>query len=175
MMNTADSVSNINHCRSFGAVVGENPRLLILGSMPGGESLRQGQYYAFRANAFWRITGALFGFRPDLPYSERLDALRRGGVALWDVLKECERDGSLDSNIRAPVPNDIARLLADHPSIRQIACNGGTAFRYFGRFVKPQLRAGYRIVRLPSSSPAAARMSFEEKLAVWRRLLLSGE
>ena len=171
MKKPADPVSKVNRCRSFEAVAGKNPRLLILGSMPGGESLRRGQYYAFPANAFWRITGALFGFRPDLPYPDRLNALRRGGVALWDVLKECSRDGSLDSNIREPVPNDIARLLAEHPSIRLIACNGGTAFRYFRKFIAPRLRVGYRIVQLPSSSPAAARMNFEEKLAVWRKLL----
>jgi len=134
-------------CRSFGAVVGTKPRILILGSMPGGESLRRQQYYAFPANAFWRLTGAMFGFDPALPYDARIDALRRSGVALWDVLKECEREGSLDSNIREPVPNEIAQLVADQPTIRLIACNGGTAFRYFRKFIQPQIKSRCRVVQ----------------------------
>lgn len=166
------SQNNPDYCHSFEPVLGEDPHILILGSMPGGESLRRQQYYAFPANAFWRITGALFDFSPALPYPDRLSALRCSGVALWDVLRECSRDGSLDSNIREPIPNDIVRLLEENPSICLIACNGGTAFRYFRKFIQPNLKKEYPVVQLPSSSPAAARMSVAEKLSVWRKLLL---
>ena len=152
--------------RSFAPSADENARVLILGSMPGAESLRQQQYYAFKHNAFWRIIGELYGFSPDLPYPERLAELRRHGVALWDVLAECERPGSLDSSIRAPRPNDIAGLVKRLPHLKKILCNGGAARNYLRRFF-PELVAE----QLPSTSPAAARFSYAEKLAAWRAAL----
>ena len=106
--------------RSFPPSADASARVLILGSMPGEESLRQRQYYAFKRNAFWRIMGTLFGFPETLPYEERLECLKRSHVALWDSLAGCEREGSLDSNIHNPEPNDIAGLLKQNPSIRTV-------------------------------------------------------
>ena len=60
--------------RSFPYSADENAKVLVLGSMPGAESLRQQQYYAFKHNAFWRIMGEVYGFSPELPYLERLAA-----------------------------------------------------------------------------------------------------
>ena len=154
--------------RSFAPVAGKDARVLILGSMPGGESLRRRQYYAHPRNAFWKIMGILFGFPPELTYEARLHQLQLRHVALWDALAGCERDGSLDSNIRDPEPNDIAGLLKRHPSIRAIFCNGGASYRFLkkyhaGLFSRPELE----IIPLPSTSPAAAVYSIEEKLARW--------
>ena len=152
--------------RSFAYSADENARVLILGSMPGAESLRRQEYYAFKHNVFWRIMGELFSFSPDLPYPERLAELRRHGVALWDVLAACERPGSLDSDIRAARPNDILSLVKKLPKLEKILCNGGAAHGYFRRFF-PELAAE----RLPSTSPAAARFTYAEKLAAWRSSL----
>jgi len=152
--------------RSFPYSADENARVLILGSMPGAESLRRQEYYAFKYNVFWRIMGELFSFSPELAYPERLAELRRHGVALWDVLAACERPGSLDSDIRAARPNDIAGLVAKLPKLEKILCNGGAAYGYLRRFF-PELAA----LRLPSTSPAAARWSYAEKLAAWRDAL----
>ena len=154
--------------RSFPPVAGRGARVLILGSMPGGESLRRQQYYAHPRNAFWPVMGMLFGFDPALSYPERLDALKRAGVALWDTLAGCERSGSLDSNIREPEPNDITGLLRKHPGIRTVCCNGTASFGFLKKY-HPALfdRPGLEILRLPSTSPAAALYSFEEKLARW--------
>jgi len=149
--------------RSFPYSADENARVLILGSMPGEESLRQREYYAFRHNAFWRIMGELYGFPPDLPYPERLARLRANGVALWDVLAECVRPGSLDSAIRSPRPNDIPALLKRLPRLEKILCNGGAARNYLRRFF-PELAAE----QLPSTSPAAARWTYAQKLAAWK-------
>ena len=152
--------------RSFAPSADENARVLILGSMPGAESLRQRQYYAFKHNAFWRIMGELYDFPVDTPYPERLAILRRHHIALWDVLAECERPGSLDSAIRAPRPNDIADLVRKLPHLEKILCNGGAARNYLRRFF-PELDAQ----QLPSTSPAAARFSYAQKLAAWRAAL----
>ena len=151
---------------SFDFSADGDARILVLGSMPGKESLRKGEYYAFRHNAFWRIMGEVYGFSPELPYGDRLAELRRNGVALWDVLAECERPGSLDSAIRAPRPNDIPGLVKRLPRLERILCNGGAARGYLHRFF-PELEAE----RLPSTSPAAARWSYAQKLAAWKTAL----
>ena len=151
---------------SFPPSVDGNARVLILGSMPGAESLRQQQYYAFRHNAFWRIMGELYSFPVETPYPERLEILKRHRIALWDVLAECERPGSLDSSIRAPRPNDIADLVRKLPRLEKILCNGGAARSYLRRFF-PELDAR----QLPSTSPAAARFSYAQKLAAWKAAL----
>ena len=154
--------------KSFPPVARADAELLILGSMPGEESLRKAQYYAFPQNSFWRIAGALFGFDPALPYAKRLAGLKKAHVALWDVVGTCRREGSLDSSIKDAVPNDLPALLARCPRLKLAACNGGASYaalrRFFPEFPLP-------VVRLPSTSPAAARLSFERKLELWRSAL----
>ena len=154
--------------QSFPPSAAKGVRVLVLGSMPGVESLRQQQYYAHPRNAFWPIMGTLFGFSPALPYKQRLIRLNRAGVALWDSLGGCERSGSLDSNIRKPVPNDIPGLLKRYPEIHAIFCNGSASYqilkKYHGTLFE---RSDLEIRQLPSTSPAAAIYSFEQKLKHW--------
>ena len=161
-----DSASSLLH--SFPPVARADAELLILGSMPGAESLRQRQYYAFRHNLFWRIMGEFFGFAPDAPYAERLAILREHHIALWDVFAACDRAGSLDTAIRNGVPNDIPGLLKKCPRIRKICCNGQTAGKSLCRFF-PELAP--MAVCLPSTSPAAAGIPPEVKRARWREAL----
>lgn len=160
--------------RSFAPVAGANARVLILGSMPGAESLRAGQYYAHPRNAFWTIMGELAGAAPALPYAQRIRRLRAAGIALWDVLAACVREGSLDAAIdeRSIIANDLVGFLARHPSIRLIAFNGAMAERCFRRHVAAGIDIGrYRFVRLPSTSPAHAARNTAEKLRLWRAAL----
>jgi double-stranded uracil-DNA glycosylase len=151
----------------------DNARVLVLGSMPGGRSLEAQAYYAHPRNAFWLIMGRLFDFAPSLPYSQRLARLRQNGVALWDVIGHCRRCGSLDQKVEPDsiVVNDFERLFRACPRIRLVAFNGRLAEQSFMRYVLPELPArlaSIASVRLPSTSPAHASMSFEDKLAAWR-------
>ncbi len=155
-------------CTSFAPVALPDAQILILGSMPGDESLRQQQYYAFRHNVFWRIMGEIYHFDPALPYPERLLALGQHKIALWDVLSDCRRTGSLDAMIRDAVPNEIPALLQRCPKIRKICCNGTTAGKYLKQFY-PALAV--EAVILPSTSPAAAIYSYQTKLERWRGAL----
>lgn len=157
---------------SFPPIAAPGARILILGSMPGAASLEAGQYYAHPRNAFWPIMGALFGAGSELSYTERVAALAARGVAVWDVLQLCERQGSLDTDIRGEVPNDFAGFFAAHPHIRCIGLNGGKAAEVFGRVAASHMPDGAKAVRLPSTSPAHAGLSLAEKRDAWRAALL---
>lgn len=161
---------------SFPPVAEADARLLILGSIPGRESLRQQQYYAHPRNAFWRIIGDIFGTAPDLAYEERLQLLTASGIALWDVIGNCRRQTSLDSDIEpaSVTVNDFTRFLAAHRLISAVCFNGGTAEATFRRRILPTLdlaRHPLALHRLPSTSPAHAGMPYEEKLSRWRAAL----
>ncbi|WP_459618731.1 DNA-deoxyinosine glycosylase [Bordetella sp. 2513F-2] len=154
--------------RGFPPVADAHARVLVLGTMPGVASLRRGQYYAHPRNAFWPIAAQVLGFDPDLGYADRLAALQRAGVALWDVLVACERPGSLDAHIRSAMPNDFAGFLAAHPRIRRVCFNGGKAAQLYRRHVmgRPGLPE-LEYLALPSTSPAHAAMPYAAKLAAW--------
>ena len=147
-------------------------RVLLLGSMPGAASLAQQQYYGHPRNHFWPMMAELFGFDADLPYSERLQALQRSRVALWDVLQHCERKGSLDSAIRNEIPNDFAGFFQHHPQLQLIAFNGKKAEASFCKLVLPNvmLPKGCSLLGLPSSSPANAGISRQARWQAWAQL-----
>jgi hypoxanthine-DNA glycosylase len=152
----------------FPPVANADATILILGSMPGKESLRKNQYYAHPQNAFWKIMGELIGAHPGLPYAKRLAILKSSGIALWDVLASCEREGSLDADIRAEAANDFTAFFAQYPHISKVCFNGSKAEQSFRKFVLgkqalPQLE----LQRLPSTSPAHAGMRYAEKLSAW--------
>jgi TDG/mug DNA glycosylase family protein len=145
-------------------VTGPRPRVLILGSFPSVLSLAHGEYYGNPKNRFWAVMEELFAIPAALPYPERTLRLTQEGIALWDVVRGCTRDGSADSRIRNPVPNDIAGFVRAHPSLRLVTLNGSTAGRLCHRFAEVQ---GIPSVTLPSTSPANAAMPFAEKVRQW--------
>ncbi len=164
------------HSRGFPPIARRDARLLILGSLPGAESLRRRQYYAQPRNHFWRIMGELYGAAPELPYATRARLLKEHGIALWDVCAAAFRVGSLDASIEPDTIeiNDFAAFFARHRGIARVYCNGSTSAELYRRRALPTLPDAWRAlepVRLPSTSPAHAAMSFEQKLARWRELL----
>lgn len=162
--------------QGFPPVVGTGARLLILGSMPGQASLAAQEYYAYRQNAFWRIMGDLIGAGLALPYAQRLARLKAAGIALWDVMAACERQGSLDADIVASSirPNDFAGFFAEHPGISRVFFNGAATETSFRRLVLPGLaNRGLHLLRLPSTSPAHAASSYADKLAAWSVVLVA--
>lgn len=158
----------------FAPIVGEAPRILLLGSLPGRASIEAGEYYGKPQNAFWKIMGALCGAGPELAYAARIEALTKAGIALWDVLHAAVRPGSLDASIVAATQqaNDIPALLARESTIRLVGFNGLKAAAVFrGQFGPAPPRADIELASLPSTSPAHARLGFEAKLERWREAL----
>jgi hypoxanthine-DNA glycosylase len=141
----------------------------VLGSLPGVASIEAGQYYAHPRNAFWPIMAELVGAAGD--YEDRCDVLMTHGIAVWDVLAESVRPGSLDSAIRmqTAIVNDFDALFARQPALELICLNGRKAGDVFSRRVVPPDEV--RVAVLPSTSPANAAMRFDEKLARWRGIL----
>ncbi len=163
----------MTRCVGFPPIAASDARVLVLGSMPSVASLAQQQYYGHERNAFWPIMGRLFGAGPELPYDQRQQVLRDRGVAVWDVLRECHRAGSLDTSIvsDSEAANDFATFFREHPQIETVFFNGSKAEATFRRHVLPmvaELGREFRYERLPSTSPAHAGRTFQQKLAAWR-------
>lgn len=161
--------------RGFPPLSRPDARILILGSMPSRESLAQGQYYAHPRNGFWPIMTALLEIDA-ASYTQRTAQVVRRGVAIWDVLQACYRSGSLDSAIdeRSIVTNDFPDFFRHHRRIRNLYFNGAKAESMYRRHVLPALSgaaADLPLRRLPSTSPAHAGMSLEQKKVAWRAIL----
>jgi hypoxanthine-DNA glycosylase len=154
--------------RGFAPVLDARARILVLGSFPSEASLAAGQYYAHPRNQFWPLMGRLLEEPlPELGYPERLRRVLAHRVGIWDVLGACERDGSLDSRIRRERANDFALLKAEAPQLKRVVFNGSTA----GRFAREFGAAGFETRIAPSTSPAHASRTLEEKLELWREAL----
>jgi len=159
--------------RGFPPLIGTESRVLILGSMPGVASLDAHQYYAHPRNAFWPIMQTLLGIPANLTYEARCKALISSGIALWDVLQSCAREGSLDADIQADsiVANDFRSVFSTHPGITRVYFNGSTAEQAFRRHVQPTLppeNLPAHRQRLPATSPAHAALRLDDKITAWR-------
>jgi len=149
-------------------------RILILGSMPGAASLAARQYYAHPQNTFWRILSLLLMFDRNAPYAIKIAAMKSAQIAVWDVLKSCIRSGSADAMIErdTQMPNDFSTFFRKHRGITHVFFNGTAAEIFFRRHALRETAApSIRYGSLPSTSPANASLSFEEKLQAWRIIL----
>ena len=154
---------------SYDPVIGKGCRALVLGTMPSVKSLEEGFYYAHPRNAFWPMMADILGEPRPRTVGEKKAMLLRHGIALWDTVRSCAREGSLDAAMRQVELNDIGALLAAYPGIRLILLNGGEAWRLFHR-IDPAAYAGREALRMPSTSPAYT-LSYERKRSVWRDAL----
>jgi hypoxanthine-DNA glycosylase len=142
--------------------------VLVLGTLPGEESLRRVEYYAHPRNLFWPIIFGLFGKTPPVEYPPRLCFVKERRIALWDVCAMAERRASLDTEIKREVPNPLHELLDANPGIRTVVFNGGTARRLYDRHFTRRSELTY--LPMPSTSPAHASLGFAAKLGRWQGL-----
>ena len=148
--------------KCFGCIADESSRVLILGSMPSVKSLEKSEYYAHPQNRFRRVISVVAGSEYDGSYARLVADLKTLGIALWDVIGECERTGSSDSTIKSAVPNDIYGLLRKYPNITRIAANGSKAAEILSKNF-PDLE----FTRLPSTSPLNARYRLDDLVAAY--------
>ncbi len=159
----------VNHKQSMAPVGSGDARLLILGSLPGDASLAAQRYYAHPTNQFWRLLGRSIGEElAGLDHDSRIDRLTARGIALWDVVAEALRPGSLDGAIRDARANPLAKFVATHQRLEAIAFNGKTAAA-IGRGSLAGVE-GIALIDLPSSSAALTR-PFDQKMRAWSALV----
>jgi hypoxanthine-DNA glycosylase len=151
---------------SFPAISNHDAKVLVLGTMPGVQSLKLNQYYGHNQNAFWKIMFTIFEEPFSQDYEIRKELVLQNTIAIWDVLQTCVREGSLDSAIEQEVPNDFNAFLAAHPNIEHIFFNGQKAAYYFKKYVAVSEK--YKLHTLPSTSPAHAAQSVELKKEAWQ-------
>jgi len=175
-------VSPAEPIAGFPPVSGPGAKVLILGSMPSEESLRRQQYYAHPRNGFWPIMMSLLGQPDDLDYSRRAQVLIEHHIALWDTLQSCVRGGSLDSAIvdDSIEINDFEAFFRQHPAVNHIFFNGRKSEQVYCQRVLPLLPEEFRQFArhlLPSTSPAMASLTREQKTRAWREVMdvLRGE
>lgn len=147
----------------------EDAEVLILGSMPSEESLKRNEYYGNKRNHFWKIMFLLFNSPELTEYQDKLAFLKARKIALWDVIKTCRREGSLDVNIRDEEPNDLEGFIETHPKIRLIVCNGTKSFTSYKKHIGLGRFPGVEVVKLPSTSPVPGKYNktLEGKLQEW--------
>lgn len=155
---------------SLDPIIDQNSQVLILGSMPGKESLDKKQYYANQRNHFWDILSSILDHEVSLDYRNRISVLLENKIALWDVIHSCQRIGSLDSNIKDEEPNNFQELLKLHPNLKLIVFNGGKAYEVFKKQIGFSSFSRIDFIKLPSTSPTPGRnvKSFEDKLKEWK-------
>lgn len=154
---------------SFEPIASPNATILILGTMPGIKSLELGEYYGHKQNNFWKILFNILKEDLTTDYEAKKEILLKNNIAVWDVLKYCDRVGSLDSAIKNEITNDFETFLKEHPHIKTILFNGQKAATFFKKYIK--ISDDYKQIILPSTSPANAGKSFELKLKEWEVIL----
>lgn len=155
--------------KSFAPLLPDRPAILILGSLPGDRSLLEQQYYAHPQNRFWKVIAALANVVVPVHYSARITLLSSLNIAVWDVCAQALRQGSMDTNIRTEIPNDIPALLLENPSIRIVAFNGQAAQKLYDRYfdrISP-----IRYCTLPSTSPANAQFTLVRLVEEWKKCM----
>lgn len=159
----------------FSPIANENAKLLILGSMPSEASLKQQQYYGHQRNAFWTVLTVILTGNSELniaDYAQRQQLLLTHNIAVWDVLQSCFRAGSLDSAIKMDSlkTNDFVEFFKAHPKINKVCFNGTKAETIYLKYVLPSVKHQFNYLaysRLPSTSPANAAVSLQQKIKTW--------
>lgn len=150
------------------SVIDEKSKVLILGTMPGVESLKKQAYYGNTRNLFWQLMAEVTGNKVPERYAEKKQFLLQNKIALWDMCQACFREGSLDSNISEETPNEIKTFVEKHPNIKVIAFNGKESAKLFAKHIGSLKRI--KLLALPSSSPANAGISWQTKVSEWNKL-----
>ncbi len=158
---------------SLEPIINRNSTVLILGSIPGHQSLVKQEYYGNKRNHFWPILFKIFGQELINDYQKKIEFLHHKNIALWDTIGSCNREGSLDAKIKEATPNQIDILLREYPNIKKIGCNGTKSYSTFKRHF-PHIIERLEVKQLPSTSPVPGRYNktFEEKVQIWEEFFI---
>lgn len=143
-------------------------KILILGSFPSVKSREQMFFYGHPQNRFWKVIANVFGEQVPQSIQEKKELLRQHHIALWDVIKTCDIEGSSDASITNVVPNNLSEIL-DSSDIQKIFVNGKTAEKFFNKYIRDSICR--EAICLPSTSPANAAYSLYKLTEIWKQHL----
>ena len=150
-------------------VFDQNSRILILGSFPSVKSREVNFFYGHPRNRFWKVIAAVYGEKTPGSIEEKKSFLLRNHIAVWDVIKSCDIEGSADSSIKNVVPNDLNRIL-NQAEIEHIFLNGKKAEQLYKKYMEKEIDR--KAECLPSTSPAHAAWSLKRLVEEWKKILL---
>lgn len=163
-------MEEINYLKtSFPPISNPNVTILILGSMPGDKSLELQEYYGHPRNRFWTIISSIIKSNLLISYPDKIALLHQSNIALWDVVQQANRKGSLDTAIKNELPNDLEAFIQNHQQLKIIAFNGRKAEALFDKYF--ERKAEIKYISLPSTSPANAGISWDNILKAWIQIL----
>lgn len=142
-------------------VFDENSKILVLGSFPSVKSREANFFYGYPRNRFWKVVSSVIGEESPVTTEEKKAFLLRNNIAVWDVIKSCDIEGSSDSSIKNVTPNNL-NVILEKADIKQIFANGNTAYKLFLKY-----NSGMDAVKLPSTSPANAAFNLERLVESW--------
>lgn len=145
-------------------VFNRESKILILGSFPSVKSREAGFFYHHPQNRFWKVLSQIYHRELPITIAEKRLFLLTNQIAVWDVIASCEIDGSSDSSIKNVIANDLSHILSV-ADIQQIYTNGGTAYKLYQKYCKPD--TGIDAIKLPSTSPANAAFSLDRLVKIW--------
>ena len=152
--------------------IDKESKILILGSFPSVKSREANFYYSHPQNRFFKVLYSLFNEEYSTSINDRKTFLMKHHLALYDVIYECDISGSDDASIKNVVPIDIALVLSKYPNIRCIATTGSLAHKLFDKYLLDKVDVGkIKILNLPSTSPANAKMNVEKLVSYYKALV----
>ena len=155
----------------FNPIVSSQPKIMILGSAPSIKSLEENEYYGNIRNSFWKILSEIYGYQAFKDYYEKKQLILDNNIILWDVIKTCNREGSLDSQIKDVVVNELVEIIDSNKSLRVVFFNGKKSFNLYKKHIN-YFPNNLDFLSLPSSSPAYT-LSYEKKLQIWKDYILA--
>lgn len=158
--------------KGLDAIHDKNSKILILGSLPSEKSIQNQEYYNNPTNHFWRILSNIFeGKNIDFEnYESKKNFLSKHNIALWDVIKCAEREGSLDKNIKKEKYNNLYKFILEN-KIEYIFVNGNKAKTSLNKYLKENKIRDINFKTLPSSSAANTRYTLKEKIKIWKNII----
>lgn len=167
---TKKGVSYSNFKFSLDPIENSSIKILILGTMPGDNSLKLGEYYAHPGNRFWKIISTITNNELPLSYPTKKKLLLNNKIGLWDVLHKASRTGSLDSSIKFGLPNNLMVFIKKHRNLKIIGFNGKESERLYDKYFKRHKRIKY--ILLPSTSPANTSIRWELIVQAWGQIII---
>ena len=119
-------------------------------------------------NRFWRVLAAVFNEQVPKTIEDKKKFLKSKKIALWDVLSSCEIQGSSDSTIKNPVPNDIKSLIKK-TEIKTIFVTGKKAKNLYNKYCLKS--TNINPIYLPSTSLANQTIKYEKLLEEYKKIL----